>query len=107
MIKYEDCLSAVRQHNISLNKRFTKDLVFNSNDVDEILSNKVESDVKNERIDYVIITSEELKDSFRPLIEWKITKGLYSKIFTVQEIASKYDGESIQLKIKNVYMICT
>ena len=53
-----------------------------------------------EKIDYVVITSEELKPSFVPLISWKLAKGLKSKIITTEEIDSKYQGVSGQLRIK-------
>ena len=52
------------------------------------------------RIDYVVITSEELKQAFVPLVNWKRIKGLRSKIITTEEIDSKYQGESGPLRIK-------
>lgn len=54
----------------------------------------------NDRIDYVIITNASLSQTFLPLLNWKKTKGLYSKIITVEEIASTYEGNDIPLKIK-------
>ena len=53
-----------------------------------------------EKIDYVVITNEELKPSFVPLVNWKLAKGLKSKIITTEEIDSKYQGASSQLRIK-------
>ncbi|MDE6410195.1 MAG: hypothetical protein K2K81_08150 [Muribaculaceae bacterium] len=54
----------------------------------------------NERVDYVIITNNTLKQAFLPLLNWKKTKGLYSKIVTVEEINTKFTSGDIQLKIK-------
>jgi hypothetical protein len=52
--------------------------------------------LKNDELDYVIITNENLKNSifeynFQTLIESKINRGLSSKIFTVEEIISNPD----------------
>ncbi len=52
------------------------------------------------RVDYLVITSEELKSEFVPLIEWKIRKGLSAEIITLSEIYAKYEESSNQLKIK-------
>ena len=55
-----------------------------------------------EIVHYLIITSENLKNSFRPLAEWKTIKGVKAKIVTVEEIYEEYASENIsnQLKIK-------
>lgn len=53
-----------------------------------------------EKIDYVVITNEALKPSFESLINWKLAKGLKSKIITTEEIDSKYQGASRELRIK-------
>lgn len=39
--------------------------------------------------------------SFEPLLKWKRMKGLYSKIITMEDIESDYEGDGIQLKLKN------
>ncbi|NOX85974.1 MAG: T9SS type A sorting domain-containing protein [Chlorobi bacterium] len=52
------------------------------------------------RCEYLIVTSDSLKDSFRPLADWKIQKGIPTEIVTVEDIYSNYDGESKQVKIK-------
>ncbi|MBQ8361273.1 MAG: hypothetical protein IJX44_04905 [Bacteroidaceae bacterium] len=56
----------------------------------------------NEGIKYLIITSNELKSSFRALANWKTTKGVKTKIVTIEEIYEEYASEdtSNQLKIK-------
>lgn len=50
--------------------------------------------------DYLIVTSEALKESFEPLAQWKQTKGVRSEIKTTEEIESEIEGESMQIKIK-------
>lgn len=52
-------------------------------------------------IEYVIITADSLKQSFEPLMNWKRTKGLKSKIITIEEIYSSYPGSRNSVKLKN------
>lgn len=51
-------------------------------------------------IDYIIITNADLKNSFKPLAEWKRKKGVPTKILTVEEIDSAYTGATQQIRIK-------
>ena len=53
-----------------------------------------------EYIDYIIITSNSLKNSFQPLADWKRKKGVRTKIITVEEINASYSEESLKLRIK-------
>ncbi len=55
--------------------------------------------------DYLIITSDELVDAFRPLVEWKRQKGLRAEIRTVSWITSHYPGRDTQEKIRNYLKI--
>lgn len=64
----------------------------------------VSSNNDAELIEYVIITSEELKSTFQPLAEWKRKKGVRSKIITIEEIEQNYSGEALQMKIKTCLM---
>lgn len=64
----------------------------------------VSSNNDAELIEYVIITSEELKSTFQPLAEWKRKKGVRSKIITIEEIEQNYTGEALQMKIKSCLM---
>lgn len=50
--------------------------------------------------EYLIITSETLKNAFEPLREWKQTKGLQTEIATIEQIESLYSGTDTTLKIK-------
>lgn len=81
-------------------KSMLRGMVKNPETVEE-LSVSTWCNEDNEQVDYVIITNEEIAPSFRPLLNWKKTKGLFSKIITVEEIASAYEGDDLQLKIKN------
>lgn len=49
---------------------------------------------------YVIITTEELADAFKPLMLWKKTKGLKACITTVEWIKEKYPADDVQASIK-------
>ncbi|MDE5806861.1 MAG: hypothetical protein K2H76_01990, partial [Muribaculaceae bacterium] len=51
--------------------------------------------------DYLIVTSNALKDTYIPLLEWKKQKGLKVKLLTVEEIDKTYEGNDRQEKIKN------
>lgn len=59
------------------------------------------SDIKAD-LDYLIITNNQLKASFEPLLEWKKIKGLQSEIITVEEISDKYPWlSSTPMQIKS------
>lgn len=51
--------------------------------------------------DYIIVTNDSLKPHFQALADWKRTKGLQTKILTIEEIVQTYTGSTIQQKIKN------
>lgn len=56
--------------------------------------------MKPDRVDYAIITSSALKDSFKTLQIWKNIKGVRTKIYCIEDINKYYAGNSIQEKIK-------
>ena len=62
-----------------------------------------------EECEYLIITSEQLEDTFNPLIEWKNEKGLPSAIITLEEIIIISQGddiaEQIREYIKTIYQL--
>lgn len=54
-------------------------------------------------LDYVIITCDSLVNSFKPLIDWKIKKGLKAEILTLSKIINEAPpiyGNDLTLKIK-------
>lgn len=77
-----------------------KSFVSNNSDIALISSKQSVGNEAVDRIDYVIITSRMLASSFEPLLNWKKTKGLYSKIITIEDIDSNYSGNSLQQKLK-------
>lgn len=85
-----------------------KKLFINHKQIDSIYNN-VERQIHNNKAhekrsalgpDYLIVTNDTLKSAFENLIDWKLTKGLRSKIITTEQIASQYTGGSLQVKIK-------
>lgn len=97
--KYSEKHNRINNLNAALLRSFVinRDYV-NGSTVMQTGSNLNES---NNRLDYIIITNEKLKNSFKPLIDWKIEKGLYSKIITIEDIKQNYSGSDDQHKIKN------
>ncbi len=83
-------------------ERSVKELVDNPEDLD-MLYPRYKSIQKSESTgpEYLIVTTGELKDSFKPLLDWKRRKGLKAGIITLEEIYSTYSEEQTdQLKIK-------
>jgi hypothetical protein len=54
-----------------------------------------------ERVDYVIITSQNLAPSFWELVKWKRKKGTYTVIKTVEWIERNYPGCDLAQRIRN------
>lgn len=81
-------------------KPVIKSMVLNSADVDKLELKEKLIEESQERIDYLIVTKESLREAFTPLMQWKKTKGLYSKIVSIEDIEANYSGETTQLKIK-------
>jgi hypothetical protein len=52
------------------------------------------TDTRSEHIDYLLITTAELAESFRPLADWKTLKGVRAEIVTLEDIAAdpRYAG---------------
>ena len=51
--------------------------------------------------DYIIITSDSLRESFQKLADWKTKKGIPTIIQSVEEINIEYPGGDLQEKIRN------
>lgn len=56
---------------------------------------------KQTGFEYVIVTSNQFKSTFQELANWKSRKGIRSKVLTVEDIVSTYNGSTNQEKIKN------
>ncbi|TET99970.1 MAG: T9SS type A sorting domain-containing protein [Candidatus Stahlbacteria bacterium] len=52
-------------------------------------------------IDYIIITDSSFVNEFKPLLRWKIEKGLRSRIVTTDSIYNNYIGLDHQERIRN------
>lgn len=116
-IKFQITYSSSFSTGITLNKiapdymkNHIQKSVINPEDLDSklnVFSNKQANISSSSSIDYVIITNNELSDSFIPFVEWKIKKGLNTKVVTTNWIAENYSGidlpEKIRKFIKNAY----
>lgn len=84
-----------------------EELAQNALNYNEIFENNLstkgghEVNLEKDCFEYLIVTSDKLKDSFKPLAEWKLIKGIRSKIVTTEEIAACSDGMTLPIKIKN------
>ena len=87
-------------YNIPTQNQVIKRIVHNPNDVDLYYQQSRNQTSTTQNIDYLIITADSLKNSFEPLRIWKTQKGVYTKIITLSEIYSTYNGATPQLKIK-------
>lgn len=87
-------------YNIPTQNQVIKRIVHNPNDVDLYYQQSRNQTSTTQNIDYLIITADSLKNSFEPLRIWKTQKGVYTKIITLSEIYSNYNGATPQLKIK-------
>lgn len=80
-------------------------MVINPEDLDgqNLPSNNRSNNILNKQtgFEYVIVTSNQFKNIFQELANWKSRKGIRSKVLTVEDIVSTYDGYTNQEKIKN------
>ena len=85
-------------------------VIFRGNSLSFNLENSIQSPQKikivpysssTAEIDYLIITSPEYVSTLSDLQNWKMQKGLYSQIVTIDEIQTSYSGIDLQAKIKN------
>ncbi len=79
-----------------------KSRMLNAGDLDQLYPDQKISHLKatGDPIDYLIISTDELVPEFKPLLEWKIRKGLNAEIVTLAEIYESNDESTKQLKIK-------
>lgn len=100
-IRYKDGDTNIKNKTIDSQERaLIKSMIINPERMDRLSVASTPINNYTDRLDYLIITSETLKPAFMPLINWKRTKGLYSGIATVEDIAEKYNGNDLQEKIK-------
>ena len=83
-------------------KDFIKGFVINPEEINTLYPQQHTSTTRGTTndIEYLIITSEDLKESFLPLKAWKIKKGVKTEILSTNYIYSNYTGSTNQIKIK-------
>jgi len=83
-------------------RQWLRDMVCNAYDVDTLDSN-VNLDIvpASKRYEYLIITNNALKPEFQRLSDWKNTKGVRTKILTMEEINQSYPGLPQQQRVKS------
>ncbi len=81
-------------------------LVYNSDDIDALYPTAARqySVANSFPVKYLVITNEELKPAFQRLANWKTTKGVKSKVLTVEEINQKYSDPIMPMRIKRAIM---
>lgn len=79
-----------------------RDFIDNPTDLDNIVS-QIPIGVSDlgRRIEYLIISSKDMIENFKPLADWKRKKGIPSYIMSVEEIRAKYQGRDLQEQIKH------
>lgn len=80
-----------------------KEMVENPEDIEDVLMQTPESISEYlEKIEYLLITSSDLEPTFRKLVNWKKSKGVYANIVTLDQIQSWYNyGQDMQEHIKH------
>lgn len=110
----------ISYYRANLAKQFVRSMVENPSDVDRyddvfrVISQRTSLNPEpgNPRLrsvnlmeeivpDYIIITSDSLRESFQKLADWKTKKGIPTIIQSVEEINFQYPGGDLQEKIRN------
>ncbi len=74
---------------------------------DDVVSRRVESgsgvlhSVGEDDYPYVVITSSELRNSFRPLVDWKTRKGVRAMVVTTEYIDQNFTGVDRAERVRN------
>ena len=78
-----------------------KSLIINPEEIDALYPQRQTEPTRGANdVEYLIITSENLKTNFNTLKAWKIRKGIKTEIITTDYIYNNYVGATNQLKIK-------
>ena len=98
-----DCPSRSLSASNDVNRPILRKLVFNQEDIASYSS--VISLPKAASLpistEYIVITSQAIKNSFVPLVEWKTRKGVNAEIMTVEDIRNSYWGIDDAEKVRN------
>lgn len=79
-------------------KRFLEDYIVSEEEEEEELETTLAG---TGEVNYVVITSEKLKNSFEPLLNSKRAKGLIASTVTTEAIYANYDGYDNPERIRN------
>jgi len=74
---------------------------YSKSSLDISFSPQLNNTISNSNVDYLIITTNDFKDTLEPLAIWKTQKGLITKIEIVQSIDTTYSGYDTEERIKN------
>lgn len=78
-----------------------RDIIINSDDLPILYPNKNRAAYNDYgSVNYLIVTTDSLRESFTELLEWKRLKGLRADVITTEEIDSTYIGNHLYEKIK-------
>ena len=96
--------SRTRTGNRAAVRNTIRQMVINPEDLDEQqLSAGNRSNnclTKQTGFEYIIVTSDQFKNTFQELANWKNRKGIRSKVLTVEHIDTTYTGSTTKEKIK-------
>lgn len=84
-------------------RRYIMDTSINANEMDMLYPIQETANRSNsENYDYLIVTNNALSSSFQTLANWKTTKGIRTKLLTIEQIYANnaYQGPINQYKIK-------
>lgn len=104
-LKPSSSVSRTRTGNREAVRSTIRQMVINPEDLDEqslFTGNRSGNCLTQQTgFEYVIVTSNQFKDTFQELANWKNRKGIRSKVLTVENIEQAYSGSTTKEKIKN------
>ena len=104
-LKQTSPFSQTRIGNRNEVRNIIRQMVVNPEDLDELYpftsENRLNNSLaKQNSFEYVIVTSNQFKNTFQELANWKSRKGIRSKVLTVEDISLTYTGSTTKEKIK-------
>lgn len=89
------------RRDISEIKDLLMEIACNYDEIDSIVEQiPTTSYYYKDKIEYLIITTNELENAFHNLLRWKRTKGIFGGIITLEELKFRYQGADMAEKIK-------
>ena len=84
---FVDSTDNIKEGILEDNNRYSKDYFWNEPDWGG------GGDWYADSAEYIIITCDSLTGAFEPLARWKTKKGVYAKVFTVEDICANFSGD--------------